>query len=96
MTIPEIQHVLRNQWGKSELEREVARHAAADLLDSYSQSRALIAALTEALEEAIKTIRACNGLGVPKSQEPALWELYQASPEMKKINAALALAKSHR
>lgn len=46
--------------------------------------------LVKALREAIKTIRVFHGLGLPLSSEPGIWKAYQQSPEMKRINSALA------
>ena len=49
--------------------------------------------LYEALERAVGTIRAFHDIGTPKDQRDDLWRLYQASPEMKAITAALAKAR---
>lgn len=49
-----------------------------------------LAAQRAALETAKQTIRTWHGMGLPDVVEPEAWALYQASPEMQKINAALA------
>jgi hypothetical protein len=48
----------------------------------------LLVALTRALE----TIRAFHGIGLPSEAEPAVWALYQQSPEMQAITATIAKA----
>jgi creatinine amidohydrolase/Fe(II)-dependent formamide hydrolase-like protein len=52
-------------------------------------------ALVAALEKAKETIRAWHGIEMrPRSFcEEEMWKLYQDSPEMKQINAALELVK---
>ena len=52
----------------------------------------LVAALTKAKE----TIRAFNGMGMSGEVEKACWDAYQHSPEMKEINAAIALANGEQ
>lgn len=49
--------------------------------------------LYEALELAKATIREWHGLGMLAISARELWELYQDSPEMKAINAALSMAR---
>jgi hypothetical protein len=49
--------------------------------------------LLDALKAAVRTIRTWHGLGTTGGAEQLLWELYQASPEMKRINAAIAKAE---
>lgn len=54
----------------------------------------LIAAAPEllaALTKAVDTIRAFHGIGLGPA-EANVWSLYQASPEMRQINAAIAKA----
>jgi hypothetical protein len=48
--------------------------------------------LYEALKEAKKTIRSMHGLGMGSEMEVNMWDLYQRSPEMIKINSALQKA----
>lgn len=48
--------------------------------------------LLKALRDAVRTIRTWHGMGMGASEAQA-WALYQASPEMKRINAAIALAE---
>jgi hypothetical protein len=49
-------------------------------------------ALLDALNLAVATIRIWHGIGMGQA-EPQAWFLYQDSPEMKQINAALAEAE---
>jgi hypothetical protein len=49
--------------------------------------------LLEALHRAVATIRAFHGIGLNDADEAAMWKLYQASPEMQAINAAIAKAE---
>jgi len=51
------------------------------------------AAMREALEMALKTIRAWHGMNMSKNDEADVWKLYQQSPEIKQIAAALALVE---
>ncbi len=56
-----------------------------------AELEAACAAKDEALRRAIHVIRACNSVGLPDGGiEEECWRLYQSSPEMKIINAALA------
>lgn len=50
------------------------------------------AEMLDALKLAKQTIRTWHGMGIIGRTEAQAWELYQASPEMKQINAALAAA----
>lgn len=49
-------------------------------------------ALLDALNLAVATIRIWHGHDLPPELELEAWKLYQSSPEMKKINAAIAEA----
>jgi hypothetical protein len=62
---------------------------------SEANARLIAAApeLLDALKAAVRTIRTWHGLGTTGGAEQLLWELYQASPEMKRINAAIAKAE---
>ena len=66
-------------------------------IEAERRLRALIASAQEpagttglraALKEAIELIRGWHGMG-HGDDEPRVWELYQQSPEMKRLNAAL-------
>ncbi len=46
----------------------------------------------EGLEKAIETIESWHNMHLPVDLKDGLWELYQQSPEMKRINAALKAA----
>lgn len=48
--------------------------------------------LLAALQEAVRVIRAWHGMGMGPHEAQA-WALYQASPEMQRINAAIAKAE---
>ena len=48
-----------------------------------------IVLLDAALEIAVETIRAWHGMRFGGQDEKVVWQAYQSSPEMKKINAAL-------
>lgn len=52
------------------------------------------AELLAALHRAVDTIRAFHGIGLSGRAEAEMWRLYQSSPEMQAINAALAKAES--
>jgi hypothetical protein len=45
--------------------------------------------LRRALLKAVETIRAFHGIGFGGEAEARMWQLYQSSPEMQQINAAL-------
>lgn len=49
--------------------------------------------LLEALKLAVRTIRTWHGMGMGAAETQA-WSLYQASPEMQRINAAIAKAEA--
>lgn len=49
--------------------------------------------LLAALRKSVEAIRALHGIGMPPATEAEVWRLYQQSPEMKAINAALAKAE---
>lgn len=55
--------------------------------------RAEVAALTAALKEAVESLRVWHGIWhgkeIGSDAEAGIWELYQSSPEMVRINAAL-------
>lgn len=73
--------------------------APGDTLETEGGNAHLIAAapvLLLALQTAIETIRAWHNLnaGSIPSQQEYIWKLYQVSPEMKMINAALAAAEA--
>lgn len=59
--------------------------------DSHRLERALGIA-KEGLEKAIETIEAWHNMHLPFDLKDGLWERYQQSPEMKRINAALKAA----
>jgi len=64
--------------------------------DAYSRQmvtleRALAIA-KEGLEKAIETIESWHNMHLPFDLKDGLWERYQQSPEMKRINAALKAA----
>lgn len=64
------------------------------LLATIDRERAAVnasAPLVEALKVAVDTIRAFHGIGLSGPSERFAWDLYQKSPEMQQINAALAL-----
>lgn len=46
----------------------------------------------EGLQKAIETIEGWHNMHLPVDLKDGLWELYQQSPEMKRINAALKAA----
>lgn len=48
--------------------------------------------LLAALQRAVETIRALHGIGLSGRSEAGMWKLYQSSPEMTIINAAIAKA----
>jgi hypothetical protein len=50
--------------------------------------------LLEALKAATRTIREWHGMGMGATEAQA-WALYQASPEMQQINAAVAKAEGN-
>jgi hypothetical protein len=52
--------------------------------------------LLEALISARQTIRTWQGMGLEGDAEHDLWEAYQASPEMRQINAAVAKARGQQ
>lgn len=63
---------------------------------AHDANARLIAAapdLLAALKRAVDTIRAFHGIGLNGPAEAGMWELYQQSPEMKAINAAIAKAE---
>jgi hypothetical protein len=65
-----------------------------DLLVAQLQhERATVKTLRAALMRAVLTIRAFHGIGLTGRAEPMMWDLYQQSPEMKAINAALKQAQ---
>lgn len=49
--------------------------------------------LLKALKRAVETIRALHGIGLSTTAEEGMWRLYQSSPEMTEINAAIAKAE---
>jgi hypothetical protein len=49
--------------------------------------------MAPALRRAVDTIRALHGIGLNGPAEAGVWELYQQSPEMQQINAAIARAE---
>lgn len=48
--------------------------------------------LLEALEEAKRTIKTWHNMELPSEARDSVWEAYQKSPEMKKINEAIVNA----
>lgn len=77
---------------ESVIAMEVFNYADAELIASAPKLKAQRDALLEAAKEAVATIRSFHGIGLGDSEE-AMWELYQTSPEMKQINAAIAMAE---
>lgn len=65
---------------------------AASIVKECNAHDPLVAALTKAKE----TIRAFNGMGMKGNAEQMCWDAYQHSPEMKEINAALAMAEGEQ
>ena len=55
------------------------------LAASEARERTLISALVTAKQ----TLRAWHNMGIPAALQESQWELYQNSPEMTAINAAL-------
>jgi PAS domain-containing protein len=53
-------------------------------------AEAIAASLRRALEQARDIIRIWHGSGVPDAIEREAWTLYQSSPEMQNLNAAIA------
>jgi hypothetical protein len=58
-------------------------------------ARLIVAApdLLAALKRAVEAIRSFHGIGLSGKAEEGMWQLYQASPEMTAINAAIAKAE---
>lgn len=50
--------------------------------------------LLEALKEARETIKTWHNMGIPNLNKEEVWRAYQSSPEMKTIDAAIALAEA--
>lgn len=63
-----------------------------DMTRSWSDD---VAILLAALKRAVETIRAFHGIGLHEADEYGMWELYQNSPEMQAINAAIAKVEGH-
>ena len=63
--------------------------------DAEANARLIAAApeLLEALTEAVIALEIWHGMDLDDDTAKAAWELYQASPEMQKINAAIAKAR---
>jgi len=53
----------------------------------------LVDELLAALKSAVETIRVWHGMNEPDDMAPAMWQLYQQSPEMRRINAAIENAE---
>lgn len=70
--------------GRREM-RQALKEARANSIDA-EQVRDLVLAA----REAVHTLRIYHGLQLPKEVEPSVWAAYQKSPEMQRINAALA------
>lgn len=85
-----------NKWLKELTDSE--QDLVIDMLVEFSQEQteqieAQNARLLEALKEAKTAIRTWHGMGMGKENEESIWKLYeQNSPEMKRINAAIAEA----
>ena len=62
-----------------------------NLRDEITRLEAVNAELVKTLERAKETIHTWHDIYVPDGRDD--WELYQDSPEMKTINAALTLAQ---
>jgi hypothetical protein len=60
------------------------------MIEHQERLRASHDRLLEALREASEIIRTWHGMNIPKEMERAMWQTYQASPEMRRINAAIA------
>jgi hypothetical protein len=75
----------------TEMERELAlfKKKAHDWNAEADRYLAQRDELLVALKTAVRTIRTWHGMGMGATEAQA-WSLYQASPEMKAINAALA------
>lgn len=63
------------------------RSAAATVRDGSQQE------LLTALQIARETIRTWHSIGMPERFADGAWSLYQSSPEMRTINAAIAKAE---
>ena len=61
-------------------------------LATAAQDSAGSAELLAALKAAVRLIRTWHGMGMGPAEQQA-WELYQASPEMRSINATIAKAE---
>jgi hypothetical protein len=66
-----------------------------NLSPDHPNARLIAAApdLLDALKRARDTIRNWHGMNEPDDMADAMWQLYQSSPEMKTINAAIAKAE---
>src|SRR5262245_64673351 len=64
-------------------------HAVDHACDEIERLRNQRDALVGALKIAVGMIRAWHSVGLPDATEDAAWTLYQQSPEMRAINAAL-------
>ena len=64
-----------------------------DICAELDRVRATRDELLAALKRAVEVIRAFHSLGLTFKEEQQAWELYQQSPEMQAINAAIAKAE---
>jgi len=72
----------------------VSAHVVDDAVRELARLRAVNAELLTALHRAVETIRALHGIGLSGKAEAGMWNLYQQSPEMRAINAAIQHAES--
>jgi hypothetical protein len=79
-----IENMLRAANGQELSDFDESELAVRVILDLKSEA----VACRQALAEAIETLRCWHGMGMGAAEEDA-WRLYQESPEMKRINAAL-------
>lgn len=70
-------------------------HLIGGIAEAEANARLIAAApeLLAALKLAVETIREWHGMHEPDDMASETWRLYQGSPEMKAINAAIAKAE---
>lgn len=74
----------------------IAESMSPDNAEFFSRAGNAHDPLVAALLRAKEAIRAFNGIGMTGEVEQACWNAYQSSPEMREINAALAIANGER